>query len=112
MKTLLIACLFAIFSIAPATAQERIDLSQPDQAAPGTFAYQPAQLVFDYEHGRIVVRMRGENGERREFVFGDAENARTMLRALNKADLSNNSLLRRIMKRLVDDGHLDGTVAE
>lgn len=110
MKIILTFLAFFLF-VAPATAGEQIDLLAPDQVQAGTLTYSIAQIVLDQEHGRIVIRLVGGDGERKEVVFGDADNARSMLRALNKVNLSTKSLHRRIMEKLLADGHLAGTIS-
>lgn len=107
-STLLVA---SFFFIATVSAAERVDLTTPDQVRAGTLAYSVTQLVLDWEQGRIVVRLVGDNGERKEVIFGDADNARDMMRALNTMDLSTKSLHRRIMERLIADGHLAGSIS-
>ncbi|KKM14920.1 hypothetical protein LCGC14_1701240 [marine sediment metagenome] len=111
MKSLLIAFLVSFLFAAPVAAEEQVDLATVDQAQAGTLTYRVAQLTLDWEHGRIVIRLVGDNGERKEVVFGDADNARSMMRALNKADLSAKSLHRRIIEKLISDGHLVGSIS-
>ena len=111
MKTLLIAVLMSLLLSAPVFSAEQIDLTDPDQAVAGTLTYKIIQLVLDMEQGRIVVRLVGSGGQRKEVVLGDAANARAMLKALNKADLSVKSLNRRIMEKLLADGHLEGSIS-
>ena len=106
-----IAFLASLFFTAPALAEERVDLTAPDQAVAGTLTYKIIQLVLDWEHGRIVVRLIGSGGQRKEVMFGDADNARAMMKALNTANLSNKSLHRRIMEKLISDGHLAGSIS-
>ena len=111
MKFLLTIFLASALFAIPALAAEQVDLTTPDQVQAGTSTYSVAQLTLDWEHGRIVIRLVGDNGERKEVVFGDADNARAMMRALNKTDLSTVSLHRRIMERLIADGHLAGSIS-
>ncbi len=102
----------ALFLFAfPALAEERIDLTVPDQAQAGTMTYSFARLTLDWEHGRVVVVLVGANGERKEVVFGDADGARALMRSFNKADFSSKSLHRRLMEKLIAEGHLVGAIA-
>ncbi len=111
IKTFVSFCLIILSFSTSSMAGERVDLSAPDQATIGTLTYTIARLVLDREHGRIVIVLVGDNNEKKEIVFGDVDNARAMMRALNKADLSTKSLQRRIMERLIADGHLAGTIS-
>ena len=111
MVKLFVFCLAVLLFAAPALSAERVDLTAPDQATVGTLTYDLIQLTLDWEHGRIVVKLLGDNGERKEVVFGDADNARAMMRALNKANLSAKSLHRRVMEKLLTDGHLVGRIS-
>ena len=111
MKFVLIAFLASLFLTVSALAEERVDLTTVDQAQGGTVVYSVAQLVLDWERGRIVVRLVGDNNVRKEVVLGDAENARSMMRSLNKANLSVKSLHRRIMEELITRGYLAGSIS-
>ena len=111
MKFLLTIFIASVLFSIPVLAAEQVDLTVPDQARAGTSTYSVAQLTLDWEHGRIVVRLVGDNGERKEVVFGDADNARAMMRALNTMDLSVVSLHRRIMVKLINDGYLAGIIS-
>ncbi len=111
MKFISIAFLAFLFFASPASAEEQINLTAPDQAVAGTLTYKIIQLVLDMEHGRIVVRLIGSGGQRKEVLFGDADNARAMMKTLNTANLSNKSLHRRIMEKLISSGHLVGSIS-
>ena len=73
--------------------------------------YEITMLTLDWNHGRIVVRLKGANGLVKEVVFGDKANARAMMKSLNRADFTVKSLQRRIMERLLSGGHLQGTIS-
>jgi hypothetical protein len=75
-----------------------------------TSYYMVSRLVLDWDAQRILVGVRGEQGERRDFTY-EGDTARTMMVALNKANLTANSLQRRVLERLSSDGLLAGTVA-
>lgn len=74
-----------------------------------TTDYRVIYLLLDWEQARIAVHVRGTNGERKEFLY-EGVTATTMMTNLNKADLSVKSLHRRIMERLIADGHIQGAV--
>lgn len=112
MKSFLIAFLATSFLfVASVSAEEQVDLTTADQAQVGTLTYRVSQITLDWEHGRIVIRLVGDNGKRKDVVFGDADNARSLMQTLNKADLSTKSLHRRIMEKLIADGHLVGSIS-
>jgi hypothetical protein len=101
---------------------EQIDLTTPDQAKPGTNFYRVSTLTLDYDGGRITIVLMGENGVQRAEVYNDGQDgqgnedpggtlATTLMRALNKANLSTKSLHRRIIEKLVADGRLSGSIS-
>lgn len=93
---------------------ERIDLEAPVQARPGTTVFQPASLTLDWKGGAIVLNLDGANGVSATAVWSDAagEDATGMMRALNKANLSTKSLVRRAMERALADGKIPaGTIS-
>jgi hypothetical protein len=82
-----------------------------------TANYQIILLTLNWEQSLIVIHLRGENGELKEFRYGgptgtdaDRTKARGLIVALNKANLSTTSLQKRILNQLVTDGLLSGTV--
>jgi hypothetical protein len=92
---------------------ERIDLSAPDQATPGTPDYRVVLLTLAFEGPEgayICIGLQGSTGQRRSFTY-EGDTARAMIVALNKADLSVKSLQRRILERLVADGKLAGVIS-
>lgn len=87
---------------------EEITLTSPEvQPEIRTTKYRVSSLLLDWDNMRITVALTGNNGERRAVDYGDAE---VLLRALNTANLSTNSLHRRLMVRLLADGHLAGAI--
>ena len=90
---------------------EQIDLTTTDQAAPGTSSYHIVRLDLNFEAKSIGIGLIGENGERKEISYGEDAGAVALMRALNKANLSTKSLHRRIMEKLIADGHLAGTIS-
>jgi len=87
---------------------ERIDLAAADQVQPGTTFYRPTALHLDWENARIKVILKGEHGEYKSVVY---ENALTELKALNTANLSTNSLHKRLLNKLLTDGYLTGSIS-
>lgn len=93
---------------------ERIDLTAPHRTSPGTSTYEPAGLYLGFKEGVIILNLEGANGESVSAQWTDAagENATAMMRALNKANLSTKSLLKRAMERALADGKLPtGTIS-
>lgn len=89
---------------------ETLTLTTPEVVPQITTSdYKIASLLLDVEGSTIVVHLRGTNGERKEFRYEGAT-AKTLLTALNKADLSVKSLQRRILERLLADSKLTGAV--
>lgn len=74
-----------------------------------TTDYRVSSLLLDTERARIVILLRGTNGERKQCEYEGAD-ATTLMTALNKTNLATKSLHRRILERLVADGKIDGAV--
>jgi hypothetical protein len=89
---------------------EQIDLAAPAQTNPGTNYYRVDVLMFDLGNEHIRVELVGDQGLRRAVDY-QAETATSLMRTLNKANLSAKSLHRRIIELLVADGHLVGTIS-
>jgi hypothetical protein len=88
---------------------EKITLAAPEVTpAITTTDYQLASLLLDLEASRIVVTLKGTNGERRQVIYEDAA---ATLKALNTANLTVKSLHRRVMEKLIADGKVAGTIA-
>lgn len=111
MKALSVACLALFLFVAPALAKEQVNLTAPDQVRAGTSTYVLKELNLDWVNKTVVVVLRGSNGENKEVVYGEDDGSMAMLRSLNKVDLSVKSLHRRIMERLLADGHLVGSIS-
>lgn len=75
-----------------------------------TTYYRLDRLLLDWRAAIIIIGLRGEQGETREFRY-DGPTATTMMAQLNKANLSTKSLQARVMERLSADGLLVGVVA-
>lgn len=106
LPIIIAAFLFAGF----AHAAERIDLTAPDQVRSGTSSYQIVSVHFEWDRGRIEINLVGENGETKSIAYDDPE-GRALMVAMNRMDFSSVSLQRRIMNKLLADGHLVGAVS-
>lgn len=72
--------------------------------------YQVVYLELDWEHPRIVVKLRADDGQRVSHNYLGAT-ALTLMRQLNVANLSVQSLHRRVINRLMADGVIGGVVS-
>ncbi len=72
-------------------------------------SYRVVFISMDWENALIIVRLRGDNKERKEFTYGGVEATNLMI-SLNKANLSTLSLQKRILNKLIADGKISGTV--
>jgi hypothetical protein len=83
---------------------EQHDLTTPIAATGGTSFWKVRLLTmfYDGDESYIKVGLAGENGEQKSVGYTGSE-AETLIRALNKADLSTKSLHRRILEKLADD---------
>mgnify|MGYP001606487925 CR=1 FL=1 len=88
---------------------EAITLSTPE-SQPSTPDYQIESLTLDWGGSRIyIVIVCVATGKRRAFDYtGDV--AKNLMVALNTANLTTNSLHKRILSKLIIDGKLAGTV--
>lgn len=111
MKTILVAFLTFFLLSVSAFAAEQVDLTTPDGVRAGTSVYTIKELNFDWFNKTVVIVLRGSGGENKEVVYDENAGAVTMMRALNKANLSVKSLHRRVMEKLLADGHLAGSIS-
>ncbi len=109
MKTILFVIAVSMFCMAPAFAGEQIDLTAPVVKADIT-SYTVDVLTLDWGSKRIHINLLGSNGEVLNHTYEDAE-AATLMKQLNKANLSVKSLHKRIMEQLVLDGVINGLVS-
>lgn len=84
---------------------EQVDLTVADQAKPGTFVYRIHYLMLDWQAKTITLALLGDNDVSKSCQWTGAT-ATTMMRALNKVDLSVKSLMRRAYERAIADGLL------
>ena len=88
---------------------EQIDLTTVE-TLPDNNYYRVNELHMYWIGKFIRIELRGENGETLEFSY-DGDEARSLMLALNKANLSTKSLHKRIMEKLINDGLIDGTIS-
>ena len=88
---------------------EQIDLSVP-VAQPTIANYIVSSLNLDWDNARIVINLRDNTGQISTFAYTGAT-ATALMVALNKANLTSNSLQKRIFTQLIADGKLAGTVS-
>lgn len=69
--------------------------------------YQVARLVLDWQGSTITIVVTDSNGDPKTFRY-IGSTAVNLMTALNKMDLSVQSLHKRILNRLVSDGYLPG----
>lgn len=98
---------------------EEIAFTAPVQAVtdPGATRFRITVMVLDWEHARIAITLREwdggafTSGKRIQAEYTDAT-ATTIMTALNKANLSVQSLHQRVLTRLIADGKIpSGTLA-
>lgn len=90
---------------------EQLDLTNPEVKPQVTTAfYRVVYLLFDWRVAQIVVHLEGQNGEIKSFGYVGAE-ATALMVLLNKANLSTNSLQKRVLDKLRTDGKIAGTVS-
>jgi len=101
----LIMLLFLVLSVS-SYAIEQIDLT----AAETCTNYRVANLFLDWDGQMITVCLRcTATGRVQTFTYTGTE-ARNMMITLNKANLSTNSLHKRVLDKLIADGKIAGTV--
>ena len=83
----------------------------PDQAVAGTTVYQIARITFDWEHGLVTVTLSGTNGQIKQVLYGQNTGGRALMRSFNRPGTQAKSIQRRIMEKLIADGHLAGTIS-
>lgn len=87
-----------------------ITLAARDQVQPGTQTYEVEHVFLHYNPPKVIIEVRGEHGERRGFQFDGAKGT-TVLNLINAGNFSVRNLDDAILRRLVTEGMLDGTVA-
>ena len=91
-------------------AEEVVLTNAEVQPQKTTTGYKVVRLNMDVEKRVLLTALRGTNGELKEFTYTDQE-ALDLINAVSKANLTVKSLPRRIMEKLIADGHLTGAVS-
>ena len=91
-----------------ALAVEEVALTTPI-TTPSITAWQVSILHLDWGASQITIKLKGPNGETKLHSYSGAT-ALTMMVALNKANLTANSLHKRVLNQLITDGVVLGTV--
>jgi hypothetical protein len=91
---------------------EQVDLAVPI-TRPSTTNFKLERLNLDFLTGAIHIQLLGPNGEALSAVYDANTNptGASLITALNTANLTSNSLAKRIYTRLIADGYLAGTVS-
>lgn len=85
---------------------ETIQLATPiTPVSPTTSTYRVRSLMLDWDGARIVVVLSDNNGVQSSRQYEGAE-ATALMVALNKANLTTNSLHKRVLNQLASDGKL------
>lgn len=88
---------------------ESINLSTPYQVDPRqTSTFKVDSLLLNWRDKRIEIHLG--DGTIQRLVTYNGDQATTLMTALNKANLSTNSLHKRIINQLITDGYLAGTI--
>lgn len=88
---------------------EQINLTSPFKADPReTSVLEVDSLLLDWRGSRIVVHLGDGRIQKRVEYSGTP--ATNMMITLNKANLTNNSLHKRIINQLISDGYLAGSI--
>lgn len=88
---------------------EQLDLTTP-VTPPSTNSYQVVRIDLGWEDATINIILKSDIGGYLGFSYIGTE-ATNLMNALNKADLSANSLHKRVINQLVTDGKLTGTIS-
>jgi len=77
---------------------------------PSLTTYRVVMLAMDWDSASIAIRLKGTNGETK-FCGYQGATATTLMVALNKANLTSNSLQKRVLTQLIADGEIAGTIS-
>ena len=88
---------------------EQIDLSVVVQPA-AVSTYRIDRIVLDWASACIDITLRDNTGGMTSATYSGQE-ATDMMLILNTANLTNNSLHKRTLTKLIADGKLDGTIS-
>lgn len=109
MKKIMTAFLFALLFKGPVLS-EQIDLSNAYVVNPSSAtSLKIESLFFDWKSEIICIRLYGDAVQYPPIYYRGTE-AADLMRSLNTANLSTNSLNKRVMNKLINDGIVAGTV--
>lgn len=77
---------------------------------PTLTTYRVVMLAMDWDAATITIRLKGTNGETKTCGYQGAT-ATTLMTSLNKANLTANSLQRRVLAQLITDGEIAGAIS-
>lgn len=86
---------------------EQVDITPV--VPPARTHYTISRLTLDWEHACIDITLRDNTGETQTHTYSGAE-ATNLMRTLNTANLTTNSLHKRTLTKLIADGKLAGTI--
>ena len=111
MKKLLLAIAVSM-AIPLCFAAEQLDLTTPyDPDARTTLALELDFVAFYWSDSQIVIGLKSVTNDIKYVKTYKGEEARSLMILLNKADLTSNSLQKRIFTKMITDGMFDGTVS-
>lgn len=87
---------------------EQVDLTSPVQP-PATTHYVISRLTLDWDAACIDIVLRDNTGGTQTHTYS-GEEATNLMRTLNTANLTSNSLHKRTLAKLIADGKLAGTI--
>lgn len=91
---------------------EQIDLTQPYQPDPRqATAFTVERIDLNWGAQSIGIEIEDAASGVRRVIHYEGETAVQLMIGLNKANLSTKSLHRRVLERLLADGHLAGTIS-
>jgi len=89
---------------------EQINLTIPKPDIPGLSSWRIVVIVLNIQRKLIQIDLLSNSGENKTVKIGGAK-ATTLIKQLNKANLSTKSLHKRILERLIADGEFNGTIS-
>jgi hypothetical protein len=89
---------------------EQLDLTTAVPASGGTTFWRINQLRFLVDDDILLIHLIGQNNEKKQHTY-TGTTAHDIMVAINKADLTTDSLQKRLLERLDADGVISGTVS-
>lgn len=99
--------ILALVIAGPSFAVEQVNLSSPVTIS----SYKIVMLKLDIREQTITIILHNVDANKDEIFLYTGATALTMMNQLNKANLTTNSLQKRIFERLIADGKLVGTIS-